>query len=130
MTHAVLIDPNQNVLKEWIQKTGMPAIHVSKNYNAGKWISLPFEGLGRVNVSHLYGVKEMEDHDYIRPTYADYDPTVKSPLIVPLYGIQSISFLAHVLDDLLPRLKYAVTEPNEIAPNECRDPVLWKDNKL
>lgn len=113
MTHAVLIDPQRDVIKHWIKTTGQPAIHVSKQYPPNKNTSFPWKGIGRVNVSSLYN-DSLPSYTHIRGTYQDYDPTLKPPLIVPVYGIRSLCYLHHVLDDLMLRLRYAITDPTEI----------------
>lgn len=137
ITHAVLIDPNQHAIKHWIKVTAMPAIHVSKLYNANSSSSLPFEGIGRVNVSEVYRKNDTasSNHHHVPVTYSDYDPTIKPPLVVPVYGIRSLHFLHHVLDDLIFRLQCAATEPKDVREDDgiitCSiDELKFKADKL
>lgn len=107
MTHAVFIDPQRHAIKQWIAKTGMPAIHVSKHYPPNRNNSFPYTFIGRVNVSSLYN-----------QALPNYDPTIKPPLVVPVYGIRSLHFLQHVLDDLTPRLRDAITESKDLRDED------------
>lgn len=129
MTHAVLIDPQRDVIKHWLKMCAMPAIHVSKHYPPHKNNSMLYERIGRVNVSARYNIL-LPSYDHIPGTYQDYDPNLKSPLIVPVYGIRSLCYLHHVMNDLLHRLEYAITDKKDLKDEFQDTDVYDLDDKL